>query len=456
MDVRRTTGGLALAALGFLAGALTFYRGGGLWPAASPGAETKPAATGLELHKAPRQNNADRIFAPGHGLEWYKKLVSAGPTASGWRSELEVLEAVAPLMSLSKGEVIELLKDPSQLRGLGPPPNPWEGALLLRLSRLDPTAALEYLKKHLDQDERVMAAVLCQGMHSASLDECVAELAKDGRRGNSLQVLLGEMQASGDDALAFLLKHKDLVWTGCADRFLADACARDPREASTVSASLYAELHDIRSQNSLATAVRAWAKKDRAAAETWAQSLTGAAHTVANVALVKARIDSELPAAAGEMRALVTKFSASTKPGDPNVIQTELARGVNSTINGFIAQESVERASEWCTTLPPGAVREQGCRTIVRHWLEQKNDLPTASEWATRLTNQGDRDAVAPLIAMRVVASDPAAAVEWAKAISNADQRRSVLNEVFAAWSKDDPEAAAAAETVLTRRHPDK
>jgi len=449
MNVPRIVGGTALAALGFLTGALTFYK-----RETPPG--TNPAASGSTVtasaagpQNAPNQSVVPRTFTPGHGLDWYKKLVSAPPAASGSLSELQILESLAPVMSLTKDEVMELLKDPSLLRALGPPPNSWEGALLMRLSRLDPAAALAYLKKNPDQDGGVMTAVLCQGIHSPGLDECVADLATSGQRGHSLQVLLAEMHATGGDALAFLYKHKDLVWTGSADRFLADLRARDPRKASEASATFFADLkNEERSQKSLIASVRAWAEKEPAAAEAWVHSLTGAARPIAAVSLVDLRMESDLPAAADAMRTLVAEYSApGTEPG--RHVQIELIRGVNSTIQGLITRESVQRASDWCATLPAGFVRQQGCCTIVQHWLEKEPDLQAATAWATALTDQRDRDAVAPLIARRIVASDPPAAVEWAKSVSNPDDRRGLLTDILAAWRKDDPQAATAAESAL-------
>ena len=79
---------------------------------------------------------------------------------------------------------------------------------------------------------------------------------------------------------------------------------------------------------------------------------------------------------------------------------------------------------------------------VVMLWAGQ--DPRAAAEWLTQQPQGPELDGARRTFAMIVSQRDPAAAMDWAKSVQNADQRVESIEQVFNNWRGKDPAAATA------------
>lgn len=83
---------------------------------------------------------------------------------------------------------------------------------------------------------------------------------------------------------------------------------------------------------------------------------------------------------------------------------------------------------------------------VIGEWLDRNEGAESvqASEFVTRMPAGDNRDAASATIARRMAGEDPAAAIAWASAIGNAEQRQDSLVEVGRRYLRTDPVNGAA------------
>jgi hypothetical protein len=111
-------------------------------------------------------------------------------------------------------------------------------------------------------------------------------------------------------------------------------------------------------------------------------------------------------------------------------------------------QPKFARAVEIAMSLSDSAAQIQLMRSIGSRW--GRVDAPGASEWLATLPTGPLRDAAVGEFVRGAFATDPAAALTWASAISDEGKRERRFDEYFPRWIEKD---RAAAETWLNQSH---
>jgi hypothetical protein len=82
-------------------------------------------------------------------------------------------------------------------------------------------------------------------------------------------------------------------------------------------------------------------------------------------------------------------------------------------------------------------------RVIIMNWAQR--DAAAAAEWLRKQSQGPELDGARAQFASTVLTRDPAAAMDWAKAIRNDTERSQQVGRIFREWHRSDPAKAAAA-----------
>jgi len=158
----------------------------------------------------------------------------------------------------------------------------------------------------------------------------------------------------------------------------------------------------------------------------WALSITDPAMQAAAFGQVVEAFAGQNPAA---MAARLLPFAGQ-----------DFAAPALAALAGELARQSGLQAIAFVEGLPVGEAREQAEAIAIREWARQ--DVQAAGEWLAAQP-QVSNDALA-VYARQVVREDPAAALEWARAIDNPAQQMRTTIAVGQTWFRQDPAAAGA------------
>ena len=102
-----------------------------------------------------------------------------------------------------------------------------------------------------------------------------------------------------------------------------------------------------------------------------------------------------------------------------------------------------EKGAEFLLTHATDETLSRRYSQIIDSWVLR--DPIAAGEWLNRQPKDPAQDQARSSFAINVVRSDPEVAMEWAKSVSNEQQRTSSVMSVYRHWQKRNPEAAEAA-----------
>lgn len=228
-------------------------------------------------------------------------------------------------------------------------------------------------------------------------------------------------------------KMKEAVGPGMRQNFGETWAQSDPAAALAWAAE--------RSQNSspggrpgfeaasddLIPAFRAWLGDDPAAATAWAEALPpGAARECAQQALAEDLMRS------GDFAKAVRSYSAGADRDASGAVVEQLASA--------FATKDASGAAEWALSLPAGAARFRGIKSVSNELLTK--DQGAAMAWFGQLPVGSDRDAGASALAAQTVHADPGAAIEWVAQINDPKARSDAAETVFRTWIWTDPQGA--------------
>ena len=114
-----------------------------------------------------------------------------------------------------------------------------------------------------------------------------------------------------------------------------------------------------------------------------------------------------------------------------------------------IARNAPDKALAWAATLPPGD--QPAAWEGIADGMARANESAVAA-WVQSLPDDATRDGAVRSLSIRLVESDPDAALTWSLTIRDEEMRRLNLNNVVANWAQSDPESArhAVADLPLT------
>lgn len=124
----------------------------------------------------------------------------------------------------------------------------------------------------------------------------------------------------------------------------------------------------------------------------------------------------------------------------------EYARDSVAGLAEQLSRKDVQEGLKFASSLAAGPNQARAFAEVVGTWLNQNEgaDSVQASEYVTKMPAGENRDAASSMIARRMVGEDPAAAIAWANAIGNAEERQDVLVDVGRRYLRMDPVNGAA------------
>ena len=124
----------------------------------------------------------------------------------------------------------------------------------------------------------------------------------------------------------------------------------------------------------------------------------------------------------------------------------EYARDAVAGLAEQLSRKDVQEGLKFAGSLSAGPNQARAFAEVVGTWLNQNDgaDSVQASEYVTKMPAGENRDAASGMIARRMSGEDPTAAIAWANAIGNAEQRQDVLVDVGRRYLRMDPVNGAA------------
>lgn len=122
----------------------------------------------------------------------------------------------------------------------------------------------------------------------------------------------------------------------------------------------------------------------------------------------------------------------------------EYARNAVAGLAGELSRKDVQQGLRFAEGLT-GPNQARAYAEVVGQWLDRNEGAESvqASEFVTRMPPGESRDAASATIARRMSGEDPEAAIAWAGAIANPEQRQDTLIDVGRRYLRSDPDAAA-------------
>jgi hypothetical protein len=171
-----------------------------------------------------------------------------------------------------------------------------------------------------------------------------------------------------------------------------------------------------------------WADNDRVAAMKFAETLPDESRASFMPSLCEKWAETDPHAAAAYLAAL---------PG-----QIGKSEGALAIVDSWSAQDP-KNAAAWAMSFPDETLRGDAFEKVVAAWSQQ--DLTAAANWVKTIHAGSARDkAVAALVSGPLSDLTPAAALQWAQTITDAESRSAQITQTATKWMEYDPAAAQA------------
>ncbi len=144
----------------------------------------------------------------------------------------------------------------------------------------------------------------------------------------------------------------------------------------------------------------------------------------------------------GQWAMMEPEKAASYVEGLPVADRADIAQSVGSMMMMNDPKKGAEFILKNSDSSQPG----QKYSTVIASWAHQ--DANAAGEWLGKQPQGPELDGARSIFATTVAGKDPESAMEWAKTITEENQRQAAVTGVYGTWKKKD---AAAADAALAR-----
>lgn len=369
-------------------------------------------------------------------LDKAKAFIEAAPEEDRTALHLQLAHSVANALQGPDGKVTP----EEALSLLVHLPSGGERAAVMKamsgnLAERNPQALFRWMSEHpgvLDEETIVEAAAepwVKRDMGSAQA--ALLGLA-DSPASRKLALAVGEklVEAAPQSALEFAER---LSATGLADEvkwaYYHWQATNDPKSYLQNLANTPVKERD----ETLDSALDAWAKTDLNAATAWARANVGQLHAAALARLTTGLAERDLPTARQFMNGIV---GDSAIPSDTRV-------GVVGTVASSWSRTDPAAAAAWAGTLADERMRRSAVSGIAWEW--GKSDWPAARQWMESMPEGELRDAAIRASKWPTLLSRPQDFLEILPLIQSDTLRRDMREMLFGFWRQMDATAARAA-----------
>ena len=410
---------------------------------ASSGGDEAPAKLLREAGTRAGSRRSEASFAKGEARAWFTRLAT-----EEWEEDITgLLRMVQVCGTLDEAQAQELTEELGRMRKAREDGDPaMEAAFesemleislasaLLRLSRLNPEAALRFVEGAPNLEDRdKMLGMIHGSLAFADPAKSRAELARlqgkelqDGLEG-AMNVLAKRDPAA---ALDLIEKYPQAEMDRERRKLVERLAARDPAKAIEVATRL---VNAGRNPEVFGELVSSWAEKDKAAALAWAEGYSGPGALEAKEMLARRGAEDDPRKAA----ATFASFGA----------QGAGMSGTAGRIADQLAEVDLPATREWIESLPQGPARDEASDEMVEQWI--KSEPMEAAAWIDKMPAGKGRDDVAERLVKEINRRFPQEALDWAGSLQEEKKRKDLQEEVIKEWRRQDPEAAEAAARKL-------
>ncbi|NWK54510.1 hypothetical protein HW115_02730 [Verrucomicrobiaceae bacterium N1E253] len=405
--------------------------------------ENRQLKQDLAAAKVERERTLTR-FGEGSETRLSHARRSSGEKRPGGFSEKDLLAALGdtdPVSRLGKvlayaeavsaDEIPFVLESLRQLMGKGKEYDLLEHVLLARWAQSDPDAAYACLsdfsyKSRGWSSSSLLSSLTAMDPRRAAdwVSDPANEMSRYGKYGSRMaEIVAGEWMRQDPDAAFAWAKTLPEAQQGDALAAVISQIGRsDPQQATSMLATL--EPGRVRSEV-VGELAEAWARNSPSEAATWAESLEGGERSQAIREVVDEWAKLDPAAAAGYLDRLAGGESIDSY--------------VRDVASRWARQEPADAAG-WVMAQSEGNGTRDAMGYVMWNWTRQ--DPEAAATWLLQQPAGPNRDGGIAGLSKASGSFDPAAATQWAHAISDERRRNQMLNHSLERWVEQDANAA--------------